>query len=698
MQEDLMADKRYRIGIDVGGTFTDFVLADMAERELWFHKEPSVPDDHSAAVDQGIRALIENHGLSAQSVELVVHGTTIGLNAIIQRRGAKMALIVSHGNRDVLEIARMRLPSSYDFTEPRETPLVPRNLVFEVSARMDARGRIIEGVDAAEMKVLAAQLKSADVEAVAIMLLNSYRDPSLEIEIRQALRKELGDLLITESSVVWPEIREYERCLVAGLNSYIQPLMTNYFDRLESRVKAVGIECPIYITANNGGTLGIDTARRRPIDTVLSGPASGVVASARVGAANEISQLITFDMGGTSADISVCQQGVPEFTSSTFVGDFPLMMPVVNVRAIGAGGGSILWVDELGFLKVGPLSAGAAPGPVCYGRGGDRSTVTDCYVTLGIIDPDNFLSGRMQLDAEAARNSLDAIAEQLGIQGPDREFEAAEAAIRVATAKMATEINKLLAHAGVDPRDFSLMAYGGAGATHANLLAEEARLTSVLVPTAPGTFCALGAVLADVRRDYVANARYLIGGAGQGVKADWQKLTAQLAKMEAEARCWVEKEGDLIGAHDFAVSINLRYPSQAYELEVPIPPEQRERISAELVSRLFHEEHQKHYGFNEPDSALQTSTLRLGVIGRVAPVTLPNADEAKPTTTGVRKLWHGGRHLEAAVYRREEFGQGASVTGPAVIEQPDTTIFLLPGWNAEADRQGTLSLRREMQG
>ena len=693
-----MAEKRYRIGIDVGGTFTDFVLADMAERELWFHKEPSVPDDPSAAVDQGIRALIENHGISAQSVELIVHGTTIGLNAIIQRRGARMALVVSQGTRDVLEIARMRLPSSYDFTEPRETPLVPRNLVFEVSARMDARGRVLQGVDAAEIKELAAQLKTADVEAVAIMLLNSYRDPSLEIEIGHALRNELGGLLITESSVVWPEIREYERCLVAGLNSYIQPLMTSYFDRLESRVKSVGLECPIYITANNGGTLGIDTARSRPIDTVLSGPASGVVASTRVGAASDINKLITFDMGGTSADISVCQRGTPEFTSSTFVGDFPLMMPVVNVAAIGAGGGSILWVDDLGLLKVGPLSAGAAPGPICYGRGGDKPTVTDCYVTLGIIDPDNFLSGRMQLDAAAARNALDAIAEQLGMEGPDRALEAAEAAIRVATAKMATEINKLLAHAGVDPRDFSLMAYGGAGATHANLLADEARLTSVLVPTAPGTFCALGAVLADVRRDYVTNARYLIGGSGQRAQDDWNRLTAQLAEMEDEARRWVEKEGDLIGAHDFAVSINLRYPSQAYELEIFIPPEQRERLSAALVSQLFHDEHQKLYGFNEPDSSLQTSTLRLGVIGRVAPVTLPNVGDARPTTIAARKIWHGGRYLDAAVYRREELGQGATVNGPAVIEQPDTTIFLLPGWNAEAGRQGTLRLRREVQG
>ena len=353
---------RYRIGIDVGGTFTDFVLVDMAETRLKFHKEPSVPEDPSAAVERGLHALVAACGVALRDVELVVHGTTIGLNAIIQRRGARMALVVSRGNRDVLEIARLRLPSSYDFTAPREKPLVPRDRVFEVGARMRSDGSVDETPDAAELEALAASLRGAGVEAVAVMLLNAYRDGSLERTVSGALRAALPGVQVSESSTIWPEVREYERCLVAALNAYIQPMMTGYLERLEGRVSARGVAAPIYITANNGGTLSVATARERPIETVLSGPASGVVASTRVGSVAGRAQLITFDMGGTSTDISLCQAGVPEFTSSTEVGDFPLMMPVVNVSAIGAGGGSILWVDAQGSSRSGRSRSGPIRG------------------------------------------------------------------------------------------------------------------------------------------------------------------------------------------------------------------------------------------------------------------------------------------------------------------------------------------------
>lgn len=691
-----MGQARYRIGIDVGGTFTDFVLADMADQTLRYFKEPSVPDDPSAAVERGTLSLMETYGFGGDEVELVVHGTTLGLNAIIQRNGAAMAIVVSKGNRDILEIARLRLPSSYDFTAAREVPLVPRDLIMEVGARMRSDGSVLDAVDADEVAAIAATLKARNVEAVAVMLLNSYRDPSLEIEVAELLREALPGVLVSESGVVWPEVREYERCLVAGLNAYIHPLISRYFERLTGRLRDRGIAAPIYITANNGGTLSIDSAGRRPIDTVLSGPASGVVASTRLGKAAEQDQLITFDMGGTSADIAVCQAGAPEFTTTTFVGDFPLMMPVVNVSAIGAGGGSVLWVDAQGLLKVGPRSAGAAPGPVCYGRGGTEATVTDCYLALGIIDPDRFLGGRMQLDREAALRALDEIADGLGMTGDDRAIAAAEAALRVASAKMATEIIKLLAQAGVDPRDYALVAYGGAGPTHANLLAEEASLTSVLVPMAPGTFCALGAVLADVRRDYVRTARHLVGGpeVRQSYRNGWDELTAVMAELEAEAVDWISREGDLVGDHYLAVSFNMRYPGQAYEIDVAIPTDERATLDAPRLSALFHEEHNRLYGFFEPATPIETTTVRLGVVGRVAPVNLPEAGAAEPREQSTRQVRHGGRTIEAQVCDRSELGAGASIEGPAIVEQPDTTTFILPGWRAVADRVGTLHLSR----
>ena len=690
----------YRIGVDVGGTFTDFVLVDVAGTRLAFHKEPSVPEDPSAAVERGLRALAAARGVALRDVELVVHGTTIGLNAIIQRRGARIALVVSRGNRDVLELARLRLPSSYDFTAPRERPLAPRDRVFEVGARMRSDGAVDETPDARELDALAASLRRAGAEAVAVMLLNAYRDGALERMVAEALRAALPGVAISESSTIWPEVREYERCLVAALNAYIQPMMTGYFDRLEGRVAAQGVIAPIYVTANNGGTLSVATARERPIETVLSGPASGVVASTRVGAAAGRARLITFDMGGTSTDVSLCQAGAPEFTASTEVGDFPLMMPVVNVSAIGAGGGSILWVDAQGVLKVGPVSVGADPGPVCYGRGGTAPAVTDCYVVLGIIDAARFLDGRMALDAGAAEAALDGVAEKIGFSGPDRAREAAAAALRVASARMAAEITKLLAQAGVDPRGYALVAYGGAGPTHANLLVREAGIRTVLVPAAPGTFCALGAVLADVRRDYVRTAQRLIGPVDPSADG-WPAIAAHLAELEEEAAAWVSREGAIVGDHDFVVSFNLRYPSQAYELTVIVPPELRKGLDGGTVARLFHDEHQRRYGFSSPDTPVQTTTLRLGVIGRVAPVDLPAAEageagEAAGTRGAVpsarREVWHEGRRLPVDVYSRDRVGPGAVVPGPAIIEQADTTTFLLPGWQARADRIGTLLL------
>ncbi len=688
-----MSGGPYRIGIDVGGTFTDFVLADLTGRTLRFHKEPSVPLDPSLAVERGILALFAAHRIAPEEVELIVHGTTLGLNAIIQRRGARMALVVSRGNRDLLELARLRLPSSYDFTEPREVPLVPRNLVFEVGARMRSDGTILEPLQDAEIDRVADKLIAANVDAVAIVLLNSYRDASLEEALGAALRRRLPGVLVTESGVVWPEVREYERGLVAGLNAYIQPLMSSYFDRLSERASGQGVTAPIYITANNGGTLSLDTARFRPIDTVLSGPAAGVVASTRVGEAAGLQKLITFDMGGTSADIAICPAGAPEFTTATSVGDFPLMMPVVNVGAIGAGGGSIVWVDAQGLLKVGPVSAGADPGPVCYGRGGTEATVTDCYVVLGIVDPASFLGGRMKLDAAAAQAALQTVGDRLGFAGPQRAIRAAEAALRVASAKMATEITKMLATAGVDPREFTLVAYGGAGPTHANLLAEEAMLTAVAVPMAPGTFCALGAILADVRRDYVRTARHLISSVPEAQNG-WQAICGSLAELEAEARDWVSREGELIGESEIVVSFNLRYLAQAYELVVTVPPALREGLDAASLCRLFHDEHQRLYGFHEPDVPVQTATVRLAVIGRVPPVALPEVGRAAPEPRRTRPIWRDDAQIMADVYRREELGAGARVRGPAIVEQLDTTTFILPGWHGETDRLGTLHVTR----
>ena len=673
-----------RIGIDVGGTFTDFVVAGTGP-DLLFHKEPSVPDDPSLAVENGLKRLVDQQGLAAREVELIVHGTTLGLNAVIQKKGARVALVVSRGNRDVMEIARARMPNSYDFTAGREEPLIPREAVFEVSARMLADGSIYRPLDDGEIASVAEQIAAGSYDSAAIMLLNSYRDPTLEHGLRDRLTKYLPQVRITCSHDLWPEMREYERALVAAMNAYVHPLMGHYFDALASRLKRLGIEAPLYITANNGGTVSVATARERPLETILSGPASGVLAATRVAAARP--SILTFDMGGTSTDIANSQSGELEFAATTMVGDYPLMLPVVNVSAIGAGGGSIISVDPQGLLKVGPDSAGADPGPVAYARGGKRPTMTDCYLTLGYLDAGGFNDGRMQLDADGAKAVLNDVASRLQLDEP---VEAAAAAVRVASAKMATEIRKLLAQKGLDPRNFTLVAYGGAGPTHANLLAEEARLETVMVPKLPGTFCALGAILADVRRDFTRPARIMIDDNGQ----NWEVIAELIANAENEATAWIAEEGDIIGEHGFRLTADIRYPAQAFELSIQIPDFSSSGFRIGELIDSFHAEHERLYGFREDGSDVQITNLRLAVIGHVTPTALPKVGHGpSPATKGTRRVFHD-KWLDVPVYARADLGAGAAIEGPALVDQPDSTVWILPLWRADVDSLGNLLIRR----
>ncbi|MCW5770940.1 MAG: hydantoinase/oxoprolinase family protein, partial [Rhodospirillaceae bacterium] len=652
--------------------------------------EPSVPSDPSLAVERGIAGLLAKAGIAAADVDLVMHGTTLALNSILQRNGPRLGMVVSRGNRDVLEIARSRMPSAFDFSAKRETPLIPRNLVFEVGARCLSNGEVVDRPDEAALDALAARLKEADLKAVAVMLVNSFRHPELERLVADGLRARLPDLPVTESAAIWPEIREYERALLAALNAYVHPLLESYFERLTQRLAGLGIAAPLFVTTNNGGSVGLATARARPIDTLLSGPASGVGAALRVVAPERRQRLITLDMGGTSTDIAIVHNGAPEFTMAAKVGDYPLIMPVVGVTAIGAGGGSIVWHDAQGVLKIGPESAGAEPGPACYGLGGGRATITDCYLVTGILDPENFLGGRLVLKPAPAAAALERVA--AGLRGAAADAPAAaSAALQVATTMMAVEISKLLARRGYDHREFSLLAMGGAGATHANFLAAEAQLDAVVVPPAPGTFCALGAALADLRRDYARSLNQPLAGAA----ADFAPIAAALAEMEDEARRWIAGEGRLGGAPRIAVAAEMKYPSQAYELTVAVPDEQRAGLDAARLAALFHAEHERLYGFAERNLPVRVSTLRLSIAAPVATTGLPTVDAGEaPKPHGSRKTFLGGAWIDAALYRRRDLPAGSEIAGPAIVDQPDTTILILPGWNGVTEPSGNLVLTR----
>ncbi|MFI7128182.1 hydantoinase/oxoprolinase family protein [Nonomuraea sp. NPDC050153] len=703
-----------RIGIDVGGTFTD-LLAAVPERGLVVHhKEPSTPADPSLAVADGLAALLARADLRPDEVTGLVHGTTIGLNAVIQRRGARIALVVTEGYRDILEIGRSRMPSSFDLYAGKEEPLVPRNLVVEIPARLGPRGERVTEPDAAELDRVAARLRTTGADAAAVVILHGYTDPAFEEGVAAGLRERLPALPVTASATVWPEVREYERALVACMNAYIQPLMRDYFARLESRVRDLGVSAPIFISASNGGSMSLRSAAQRPVETVLSGPAAGVAAAARLGAG----AIVTFDMGGTSSDIAVSVDGSPELATHTTVGGLPLIVPVVAVHAIGAGGGSVVWVDGQGVLKVGPGSAGADPGPAAYGRGGDRPTVTDCYLATGLIDPRTFLGGRMPLDAGASLKALSGIAAHLAsgdghrerangdVAGPDggsddvAAYRVAESALRVATAGMATELQKIMAQRGLDPRRFALVPFGGAGPTHAAMLAEEVGIAHIVVPPTAATFCALGAAGADLRRDFARSLRRPLETASA------TRLAGVLAELSAQAREWLaEQNGAPRSAAPPAASgvrrpggrlsfaADLRYSGQAYELRVALDPD---RLDVEAVSEAFHAEHERLYGFRDQDATIELGTARLGVAAPVTelpPAAVPPGTGAPRPASGRQVLLAGIWH-DAHVHLRESLGVGDAFDGPAIVEQDDTTVVVPPGWSADVDEAGNLHLRR----
>jgi N-methylhydantoinase A len=681
-----------RVGIDVGGTFTDFVLFDPRREAFFFHKEPSTPAEPAQAVQSGLSALLKKSDLTANDVALLLHGTTIGLNAIIQRRGARVGLIVSRGFRDVLEIGRARMPSSFDFHASREAPFLPRDRVLEIGARLNPKGEATQWPDDAEIDQVANAVRALDVDAVALMLINGYADPVREGQLADMLAERLPDIAISSAARTWPEIREYERTLVASLNAYIQPLMQRYFERLQTLMADIGLRAPILVTASNGGSLALSSALARPIDTVLSGPAAGVVAATRMAREARVDRIISFDMGGTSSDIAVSVGGQAEIATRTEIGGLPLVLPVIGVSAIGAGGGSKVWADEHGVLKVGPESAGADPGPAAYGRGGTVATITDCYLTTGLLDPAAFLGGGMPLHGDLAGAALQGVADALGFSDADGAVRAADGALSVATAQMASALHKALAQRGLDPAEFALVPFGGAGPTHANLLAEDAGLNHIVVPPKPGTFCALGAATADLRRDFVRSLRVPLNDES----AKW--LAQALDALSDEAQAWLDGQGkDLTTSTRVLQAADMRYAGQAYELKVELATSLARPITARAAAEAFHVEHERIYGFRDTEAPVELGTVRLAIVGSMPEVSsvklAPGDGRIEPRTR--RPVFVHRGWIECSVYSRSALRAGDCISGPAIVEQDDTTVFILPNWSAKTDDNGNLHIRRD---
>jgi N-methylhydantoinase A len=676
---------RYWLGIDIGGTFTDFTLYDTGTHSVTGLKVPSTPPDFARAVEDGLDRLADGHGIDLREIDVVVHGTTIAVNTLIQRTGARLGLLVTEGFRDVLEIQRLRLPNPLDLHGGRPEPLIPRARVAEVRERLRADGRVDTPLDEAGVATAAKALAGQGAEGLVVSLIHAYRDPTHERRARAAAEAAVPGLPVSTSHEVWPEAREYERTALAVVDAYVQPKVRSYLEGFEAALIARAVPAVAHVTKSNGGIMPVAAARRQTVTTLLSGPASGVIGAAYVAGAAGLGNLITLDVGGTSADIAVVEEGRPRYSTAEHIGGIPVMMPVVGVSAIGAGGGSIAWVDEVGVPKVGPLSTGAQPGPACYGRGGKEATLTDAFVVSGFLDPEHFLGGRIRLDPALAEEALRRFADPLGMA----LHEAAESVVRVAVSNMYAAFTKILSRAGIDPRDFALVAFGGAGPLLGGLLAREIGIPTVFVPRAPGTLCALGAITTDILNDAVRTVH------GRLDTLDLTTLAGEQRALETELLAWVERHRVQTEGTSFRHGADMRYVGQSYEIEVPIDPEWLRPGGASRVLDAFHRAHERVFGHADRHAPVEVVNVRVqlrGIRPRVPLAEVPAGRGAAPI--GERRIWLGGAPVQARVYQRATLGRGDRLVGPAIVEQPDTTALVPSGDVAEVDRFGNLLIRR----
>jgi len=652
-----------RLGVDVGGTFTDLVA--LGGGDVLTAKVPSTPRDQSV----GVMSAIDASEVESGGVVALAHGMTVATNALLERRGARTALVTTEGFRDVLEIARQNRPSLYDLSVDRPPPLVPRELRFMVGERMGPEGEI-SPLDEESLEAAISGIEEADVEAVAVCLLFAFMHPEHERRVGEALREALPELHVSLSSEVLPEFREYERFSTTAADAYLAPKLGAYFSSLAEKAEEVGMPGPL-IMQSSGGVVRIDDAIADAAGCVLSGPAGGVVGAAYVGSLGGYLDLLTFDMGGTSTDVAPVIDGEAQTTTETVVAGVPIKLPMVDVHTVSAGGGSIAWADAGGALRVGPHSAGAEPGPAAYGKGGEEPTVTDANLFLGYLADGAELGGEVVLDRELSEKALVSLGEKLGLDAQ----EAALGIVRVADAEMVRALRVISVERGLDPRDFALLAFGGAGGMHACSLAEELGIETVLVPRAGGVLSALGLAISDLRRDYVSPYLTSLKEMDEG------EFEKKLENMEETAAQDLENP-------EYARRADLRYSGQSFEITV-------EADALEKLEERFHAAHEQRYGYRMEDESVELVNLRL--IATV-PVEKPELEEPPPedeAESGRREANFGGEWREVPMLDRERMGEGSEVAGPAIVEFKESTCVVRPGWRGAVDGVGTLVLEKQ---
>ena len=674
----------YALAIDVGGTFTDIVLLNLVSGELQLLKTPSTPDDPSRGFIAGISRILSDNGVTFAQVRRIFHGTTIATNAILEGKGTPVGVLVSDGFKYVLEIGRhsmTRLANPHVWVKP-ERP-VPPERVLEIPERTSFDGSVVTPLDEEAVRSAAERFRDEGIESIAVSLTHSYANPANEQRARDLVLESFTGAHLSLSSEVLPVFREYERTITTVLNAYVMPRVSYYIENLDHELRDLGVEAPLLIMKSNGGVIGADTAIRQPVHTALSGPAAGVMAAIDVAGRTGVDDCISFDMGGTSTDVSLVSQRTPTITLKGELGDWPVQLPMLDIATIGAGGGSIAWLTAAGNLSVGPRSAGAVPGPVCYGQGGNEPTVTDANLVLGRIDH-TIAGGALTLDVDAARSAIqDRIAGPLGLD----LHRAAHGILQIVNYNMMGAIRNVSVERGHDPRNFALVAFGGAGPMHSISVARLLDMTTVIAPPSPGVASAYGLLVADFKNDYARTS------VQKPPHYDLPAMEAIYQDLEADAVRWLDSEAVPGGRREMARSADLRYAHQGFEVTVDLPAPHVDPDSLDAMLQGFHREHDRLFGFSL-DQPVEIVTLRVTARGqlesaRIAPL---SRELGSPSAAllGQRPVYFEDTigFVPCDIYDRARLAPGSSVAGPAILENVDSTVLVDPGWRARIDDYG----------
>jgi len=681
-----MEKRTVRIGVDVGGTNTDICAVDEKTGELMVYKLPSSLHDQSAAVVEGVRVVASEYGFSGEDVDRFMHGTTVATNAILEGRGAKTALITTGGFRDLLEIGRQKRPELYDLQADKARTLVSRDLRFEIGERLNYKGEVVREIDEAEAEEIVDQIREKGAKAIAVMLLNSYLNPENENKLKEIVTKRFPEAFLTVSGDLSKQFREYERLCGTVLNSFVGVEVKRYMNNLKSTLASIGIG-NTYINHSNGGLMSIDESMKFPVKTALSGPAAGVVGARYVTELIGEKDLITVDIGGTSTDISLVVDGRFEASDEKTISGYPVRIPSIDISTIGSGGGSIGWIDSGGILKVGPQSAGANPGPACYGLGGRSATITDARVALGHLNRECLLGGRLPIQSENSTAALQELAEQIDME----LLETARGIIAVSNSNIVKEIKNVTVAKGYNPGDFCLVAFGGSGPLHAAELMEEMSIRKALIPKTPGLLAAYGLLTENMRRDFV-----------QTFVMDLSEETGDLLKqrfteLEKEAELWFNEEKIEPDQRHREYFLDMRYKGQNYEIRVPV--EVSSIGSASALREEFIKAYERLYSFSSDDQ-IQVVNFGLSALGDIVYPTVVKdeyaGEDASAAIIGSRNVYEGdGKFSDYTLYDREKLHYGNVICGPAIIEQMDSTTIVLPGQVATVDVYLNMMIERK---